>query len=297
MGQHGTVVDVQQRDNHDHHQSQQTVIVPGDLLDEHFNTADGIGIDVAGHGGSPGGHGGDHADGSGGRVNDIGQLRAGNMMALGNRTHDGAHGQAVEIVVDEDQHAQQHGHQLRAGTGMYGLLGPAAEGLGAAALVHQVHHNAQHHQEHDDAHVVAVGQHGDNTVIRAHQRHGGIPGSELGIQQCAHQAAQEQGGIHFLADQGQHDGHNGGQQGPEGTGKRGRGLNQLAVIQHFGSGNALKRDAENDQQHDKDTQRHKIRYLCAFLFHYEILPPHDLWWSHLSFFGADCQYFSNSLVS
>ena len=32
----------------------------------------------------------------------------------------------------------------------------------------------------------------------------------------------------------------------------------------------LKRDAEYDQQHNKDSQRNQIRDLCAFLFHYEI---------------------------
>ena len=39
----------------------------------------------------------------------------------------------------------------------------------------------------------AVSQHGDDTVIGTHQGHDGIPGSELGIQQRADQAAQEQG--------------------------------------------------------------------------------------------------------
>ena len=150
-------------------------------------------------------------------------------MGLGDGTHNGAHGQAVKVVVYEDQHAQQHGQQLRAATGVNSLLGPAAEGLGAAALVHQVHHDAQGDQEHDDAHVAAVSQHGDDTVIGTHQGHDGVPGSELGVQQRADQAAQEQGRIHFLADQGQHDGHDGGQQGPEGTGKRSLGVDLLLI--------------------------------------------------------------------
>ena len=33
-------------------------------------------------------------------------------MRIRNGTHNRAYGQAVEIVVDEDQHAQQHGQQL-----------------------------------------------------------------------------------------------------------------------------------------------------------------------------------------
>ena len=150
-------------------------------------------------------------------------------MGLGDGTHDGAHGQAVKVVIHEDQHTQQHGQQLRAAAGMNGLLGPAAEGLGAAALVHQVHHDAQGDQEDDDAHVAAVCQHGDDTVVSANQGHDGVPGSELGVQQRANQAAQEQRGIHFLADQGQHDGHDGGQQGPEGAGKRSLGVDLLLI--------------------------------------------------------------------
>ena len=270
MGQHGAVVDVQQGDDHDHDQSQQAVVVPGDLLDEHLDTVDGVRVDVAGNGGGPGGHGSDHADGSGGSVDDVSQLGAGDLVGLGDGTHDSADSQAVEIVVDEDQDAQQHGHQLRTSAAGDGLLGPAAEGLRAAALVHQVNHDAQNHQEHDDTHVIAVGQNGDDTVVGTHQRHSGVPGSEAGVQQRAHQAAQEQGGIHFLRDQGQHDGNDGGQQGPEGTGKRGSRLNQLTIDLEGGQRSALERDAENDQQHDKDTQRYEIRNLGAFLFHYEI---------------------------
>ena len=269
MGQHGAVVDVQQRDDHDHQQCQQAVVVPGDLTDEHLDTADIVRVDVAGHGGSPGGHGSDHADGSGRGVNDVGQLRTGDVMALGNGTHNGAHGQAVEVVVDEDQHAQQHGHQLCAGAGMHGLGSPAAEGLGAAGLVHQVDHDAQNDQEHDDGDVAGVRNGGDDTVIALHQLHQRLPGGEVADQQRAHQAAQEQGRIHFLADQGQHDGHDGGQQRPEGACERGsRALDQ--------DGGILIADAQNGQQHDKDTQRNEIRYFGTFLFHVCDLPPHNL---------------------
>ena len=229
MGQHGAIVNVQHGDDDDHQQGQQAVVVPGDLLQEQLNAVDAGGLHIAGNGGGPGGHRGDHADGSRGGVDQVRQLGTGDLVGLGDGTHNGAHGQAVEVVVHEDQHAQQHGQQLRAAAGVNGLLGPAAEGLGAAALVHQVHHDAQGDQEHDNTHVAAVSQHGDDTVIGTHQGHDGIPGSELGVQQRADQAAQEQGRIHFLADQGQHDGHDGGQQGPEGAGKRSLGVDLLLI--------------------------------------------------------------------
>ena len=93
---------------------------------------------------------------------------------------------------------------------------------------------------------------------------------EVADQQRAHQAAQEQGRIHFLADQSQHDGHDGGQQGPEGACEGSGGLDHFAVNFQRGQRSILKHDAENHQQHDKDTQRYEIRNLGAFLFHYEI---------------------------
>ena len=273
MGQHGTVVDVQDGDDHDHQQGQQAVVVPGDLGYKQLDSVDAVGLDVAGHGGSPGGHGSDHADGSSRGVDDVGQLGAGDLVGLGDGTHHGAHGQAVEVVVDEDQHAQQHGHQLCAAAGLNGLLGPAAERLGAAGLVHQVHHDAQYHQEHDDGDVAGVGHGGDDAVIAFHQLHQRLPGLEVADQQSAYQAAQEQRGIHFLADQGQHDGYNGGQQGPEGACERGGRA-------FHNDGSVLECEAEDRQQHHKDTQRNEIRYFGTFLFHVCDLPPHKLFSHH-----------------
>lgn len=90
--------------------------------------------------------------------------------------------------------------------GMYVLLGPAAEGLGAAALVHQVYHDAEYDEEDQDTDVVAVGEHGDQAVFIADERLNRLPGGKLGVEQCADQAAEEQGGVNLLADERQHDG-------------------------------------------------------------------------------------------
>jgi len=202
MGQHGAVVDVHHRQHHDHHQRQ---------LDEHFDAVDGVGLHIAGYRRRPRGHRGDHAHRGRRGVDEIGQLGTGNFVTLGDGPHHSAHRQAVEVVVDEDQHAQQHGQQLCGAPGLYGLGGPASEGLRAAALVHQIHHDAQRHQKDDDAHVAAVGQHGDDAVVCAHQRHNGVPWGKLGVQQSAHQTSQKQGRVDLLTDQGQHDGHDGRQ--------------------------------------------------------------------------------------
>ena len=250
MGQHGTVVNVQHGGDDDHHQRQDAVVVEGDLAQEHADTGAGEAIGHVGcNGGSPRGHGSQHTNGSGGGIDDVSQLGAGDLVALRHGTHHGAHGQAVEIVVDEDQHAQQHGQQLCAGAGLHGLLGPAAEGSGTAGLVHQVHHDAQDDQEDQDGDVDGVDH--ANTLTGADEVHNGLPGAEVSQQQSAHQAAQEQRGIHFLADQGQCDSDHRGEQGPAGSHEAG------TVVGHL----------SDDQGDDHDRQRNKIRYLGTFLFH------------------------------
>ena len=44
MGQHGTVVNVQQGGDDDHHQRQDAVVVEGDLAQEHADTGAGEAI-------------------------------------------------------------------------------------------------------------------------------------------------------------------------------------------------------------------------------------------------------------
>ena len=106
-------------------------------------------------------------------------------MLVRNGPHDAAHGEAVEVVVDENQHAQEHGGQLGPDAAFNMVLGPAAEGGGAARLVHQAHHGAQDNQEDQDAHVVGIGDGGHDAVVE-HMEDSGLKG-EAGVQQAAHQ--------------------------------------------------------------------------------------------------------------
>ena len=139
-------------------------------------------------------------------------------MLVRHGTHDAAHGEAVEIVVNEDQHAQQDGGQLRAHAGFDVGLGPAAKGGAAARLVHQGHHHAQQHQENQDAQVVGVGHGGDEAA--AEQPVHGVFQMEVIQQQRPGGDAHEQGGVYFLGNQGQHDGDDGRHQRPEAVQKR-----------------------------------------------------------------------------
>ena len=180
-------------------------------------------------------------------------------MGLGDRSHDGANREAVEVVVDEDQDAQEHGQQLRGRSALDLFLRPAAERFGTAALVHQVGDDAQFDQEDDDAHIPAVAQNGQKTVIRAYQRQDGFPGTELRIQQCSDDAAEEQGRVYFLADQGQSDGADRRKQRPE------RRSERSLIVFAYGSVRIL--HAQDGKQYDDAQYRYQIGSLGAFLFH------------------------------
>ena len=109
---------------------------------------------------------------------------------------------------------------------------PAAKGGRAAGLVHQGHQDAQHDQKHQDAHIAAVGQFGDHAALFVEEE--GIQGQfqvSVGIQQCARGDAHQQGGVHLLGVQGQHNGNDRRQQREEGAVHRtgvGRRVGDLA---------------------------------------------------------------------
>ena len=133
-------------------------------------------------------------------------------MAVGDGTHDAAHGEAVEVVVDEDQHAQDEGGQHGPHPSLDVLLRPAAEGGGTAGGVDQGHDDAQEYQEQEDSGVALDG--GDQTVVDDGIQGG--DGGEVALEQGAYQDADEQGRVGLLGDEGQDNGHDGGHQAPEG---------------------------------------------------------------------------------
>ena len=61
---------------------------------------------------------------------------------------------------------------------------------------------------------------------------GGLKG-EVGVQQAAHQDADEQGGVDLLGNQGQGDGDDGGNQGPEGVVETAGGLDVAHALAGF----------------------------------------------------------------
>ena len=221
MDGHGAEVGLGDGQGDHHEDGQQGIEVIRNGGDEQ---GDAVGVALGGetgNSGCPGADGRDDADRSCGGVDQISQLGAGDVVGVSDGTHDGADGQAVEVVVYEDQHAQSDSGQLSAHTGLDVGGRPSAEGGGAAGVVHQGDQGAQDDQEDQDTHVGGVRQHRDHTVgcvidfLEEDVVESTLEG-EPGIEQGADDDTDEQGAVDFLGDQSQDDGDDRGEQSPEG---------------------------------------------------------------------------------
>ena len=120
----------------DHHgDGQQSVKVVRDRSNEQRESV--LPLYKAGNSSRPGGNRRDDAHGSRRCVDNIRQLRPGDVMPVCHRTHHASYGQAVKVIVDKDQHAQYDRRQLSADPGTDPFTRPLAEGGGTAGLVHQ----------------------------------------------------------------------------------------------------------------------------------------------------------------
>ena len=77
----------------------------------------------------PAGNGGDDTDRCRRRVDDVGELCARDLKLVRDGTHDGADGEAVEVVVDEDDDAEQHGDERGAALPLDRACCPLAVGI------------------------------------------------------------------------------------------------------------------------------------------------------------------------
>ena len=123
---HRAIVDFQQGNSHHHQNGQQCVKVKRDGPDKQIQPL--AVLRKSRHRRSPGRNGGNDTHRSGRSINEIGQLCPGNPMLVRHRTHDAAHGQAVKVVINEDQAAQNNRGQLGAYPGLDMGLRPPAKG-------------------------------------------------------------------------------------------------------------------------------------------------------------------------
>ena len=233
--QHGTVVELHDGDEDNHRQRQQRVEVEGDGLDEE---ADAVFIfDEPRHRSGPRRERCDDADGRRSGVDEIGQFGAADPMLVGDGSHDGTHGEAVEVVVDENQTAQQHRGQLCPHPAPDMAGGPETEGRRAAGAVHHLHHGAQDNQKEQDADVPLVGEHGDDAVRE--KAVDAVDRVEVAVEHGARQYAEKQGTVDLSGDQCHEDGNEGRCEGPHGVLHRhvfvGHGIVQPAQEEHHGN--------------------------------------------------------------
>ena len=86
-------------------------------------------------------------------------------MAVGNGAHDRPDRQAVEVVVNENQHAEKEGCEQRPYLAVNVFHGPAPECCRATGCIDQRNHNPQQNKEHENACVPAVRNRADKAVI------------------------------------------------------------------------------------------------------------------------------------
>ena len=112
-----------------HHNGHDGVIVIRNGAQEHGKAVDaGTRRDAGGDRSRPAGYRRNDADGRSGGIDQVGQLCAGHLLPVGHRAHHRAHGQAVEVVVHKDHHAQQQGGKLCARPAVDVGGRPAAKG-------------------------------------------------------------------------------------------------------------------------------------------------------------------------
>ena len=210
MTAHGAVIHAALAEEQNHNDGKQRVKIERNGADKQIKAA--VILHHTGDRGRPGRDGGDHADGGCGGIDEIAELGAGDAVAVGHGTHYAADGEAVEVVIDKDENAQQEGGKHGDAAGPDVRLGPPAEGCGAARLIEQGDQDAQQHQEHEDAGVIADGGHDAVIEQRIQRFH-----MEAGVEQRAGHRADEQGAVDFLGDEREADGDDGGDQSPKST--------------------------------------------------------------------------------
>ena len=185
---HRAVIEAHDDDGDHEHEREQRVEVERNGADEQLDSVDvQVGCN-AGDRRRPRGHRGDHADRSRRGVDEIRKLRARDHLRVGDGAHDRADRQAVEVVVDEDEHAEHEGGQLGADAALDVFRRPLAERGGSARGVDERDEDAEDHQEDEDAR--AIGQ-------RRHEArdHGVLLGSSLGDERAADDGVDRADGV------------------------------------------------------------------------------------------------------
>ena len=132
------------------------------------------------------------------------------------RAHYRADSQAVEIIVNEYQHAQQECRKLRPHAGLDVRGSPFAVSTASTCLVHEHDDHAEDYQEHENSHIVGIREICDKAVLDDHCEHSLKAGIVRNcIDDAACQDTDEQRGINLFCYQRKTDGNDWRQQRPQ----------------------------------------------------------------------------------
>ena len=144
-------------DDEDHEEDREPGIeVEGDCVQEEREAVDGrIFRQGRADGGGPARYRSDDADRRSRRIDDVRKLRARDLELVGDRAHDGADRQAVKVIIDEDNDAEQCCQEQCAARAVDGPDGPVAIRPGCARARDGGHEDAEDDEENEDVDVTA----------------------------------------------------------------------------------------------------------------------------------------------
>ena len=179
---HGCEVFTAPDKEHQENQSEPCIIVVRNGLQEQLET---INFAIFRQGGayccSPAGNGSNNTNRCCSSVDDVSQFCTSNFKFISYRTHYSTNGQAVEVVINEDEHTQERSYEQSACFAFDAACCPFAISFGSTGSGNSCNQNAQQYKEHENVNVTANfcfhnGEHSincrNNIKIAEHQRTG-----------------------------------------------------------------------------------------------------------------------------
>ena len=213
VSSHGAVVKLHKNDSDDEYEGKDRVEVVGDSLDKESKAVDVACIlCIVCNCSSPGGDRCDHTNGGCGSVDEVSKLCAGDVCLVCNGAHNCTNSEAVEVVVDEDENAEDKGADRCANLGLDVLLCPAAECGTTACAVYEGNHNAEDNEERKD--TCSSGDGADKSVLDNEVN--GLYHVEVSRKETARDNTDNERGVNLLRYKSEGDSDNGSEKGSPG---------------------------------------------------------------------------------
>ena len=153
---HGCEVFTAPDKEHQESQSEPCIIVVRNGLQEQLETID---FAIFRQGGayccSPAGNGSNNTNRCCSSVDDVRQFSTSNFKFVSNRAHYSTNGQAVEVVIDEDEHTQERSYEQSACFAFDATCCPFAISFGSTGSGNSCNKNAQENKEYKNVNVAA----------------------------------------------------------------------------------------------------------------------------------------------